>query len=256
MKSAKLKTAQVGTLHHVALIPDGNGRWAKARKLSTNEGHVHGAKSVEAFLNVCKRYNVSVATVWAFSTENWRRSEEEVQGIMYLVQRVLESKRSRFKKNGVRVKIIGRRDRIQKCFPNVANFLTEIEKETQSYGPLTFNLALDYGGRDEIVRAIQKLVARGVRETDVTWETICSALDTEGLPDPDLIIRTSGEQRLSGLMPLQSEYAELHFIQALLPDVTEEVYEQAFVEFTKRQRRFGGRVEVAGSLNVEKNERI
>ncbi|PYS22772.1 MAG: di-trans,poly-cis-decaprenylcistransferase [Acidobacteria bacterium] len=251
MKSARLKTVQHGTLHHVALIPDGNGRWATANQLSTNEGHVHGAQSVEAFLNVCKRYEVAVATVWAFSTENWRREAEEVQGIMYLVQRVLESKRSRFKENGVRVKIIGRRDRIQEHFPSVAKFLTEIEQETKSYGPLTFNLALDYGGRDEIVRAIRKLVARGVRETDVTWETICSALDTEGLPDPDLIIRTSGEQRLSGLMPLQSEYAELHFIQALLPDVTEEVFEQAFIEFANRQRRFGGRVEAAGSRNVK-----
>lgn len=251
MKSVKLKTVQDGTLHHVALIPDGNGRWATAHKLSTNEGHVHGAESVEAFLNVCKRYKVSVATVWAFSTENWRREDEEIQGIMYLVQRVLESKRSRFKKNGVRVKIIGRRDRIQKCFPSIAKFLTEIEKETKSYGPLTFNLALDYGGRDEIVRAVKKLVGRGLRETDVTWKTICSALDTKGLPDPDLIIRTSGEQRLSGLMPLQSEYAELHFIPALLPDVTEEVYEQAFAEFAKRQRRFGGRGEAAKSRSVE-----
>lgn len=251
MKSANLKTVQDGTLHHVALIPDGNGRWATAHKLSTNEGHVRGAESVEAFLNVCKRYKVAVATVWAFSTENWRREEEEVQGIMYLVQRVLESKRSRFKKNGVRVKIIGRRDRIQERFPSVAKFLAEIETETKSYGPLTFNLALDYGGRDEIVRAIRKLVSKGVKETEVTWETICSALDTEGLPDPDLIIRTSGEQRLSGLMPLQSEYAELHFIPALLPDVTEAVYERAFVEFAKRQRRFGGRVEAAGSRNVK-----
>ncbi len=232
---------------HVVLIPDGNARWASARGLPVYEGHRRGAKAVEAFLQVCLDWEVHYVTVWAFSTENWERSWLEVSSIMRLIETYLRRNRGRFERDGIRFRHIGRRDRLRLKFSGLMALLEEIERETSGYGPFTLNLALDYGGRDEVVRAVRRLLAEGVDPGTVSWELLESYLDTAGQPEPDLIIRTSGEQRLSGILPLQAAYAELVFVSELLPDMDEEAFQRAILEFAGRERRFGGRPGVKGS---------
>lgn len=228
-------------LAHVVLIPDGNARWARTHNLPILEGHRRGAEAVKRFLNVCREQKIQVATVWAFSTENWRRPKVEVDGIMNLVYLTLRQNREDFHKNRMRLVTLGRKDRIRSGYPRLSRYIAKLEEETRDYSDFTLNIAIDYGGRDEIVRALGRLVESGVPADAVGYETLQSYLDTNGQADPDLIIRTSGEMRLSGILPLQSEYAELYFTPVLLPDLREEDVLQAFQEFLARQRRFGTR---------------
>jgi undecaprenyl diphosphate synthase len=233
---------------HVVLIPDGNGRWAREHGRPVPEGHLQGARAVEAFLRVCRDWGVSVATVWAFSTENWGRSRFEVDAIMRLVHVYLRRNRSTFRREQMRFRHIGRRDRLAQGYPRLVRLLDEMEAETAGFARRTLNVALDYGGRDETLRAMRRLVERGVPAGEITWERVAACLDTAGQPDPDLIIRTSGESRLSGILPLQSVYAELIFVTRLLPDMKEEDFRDAIREFARRGRRFGLRPEADAAM--------
>jgi undecaprenyl diphosphate synthase len=226
---------------HVVLIPDGNGRWAKQRGKPVLEGHRRGAQAVQAFLAVCRDWGIPVATVWAFSTENWSRDPREVKGVMQLVEAYLRKNRKRFSQDGVRFQHVGNSEDLQSRNPRLFELLGVIKEETVKNEPFTLNLALDYGGRDEVVRAIKRLISTGLNPEEVTWECLAGMLDTAGQPDPDLIIRTSGEQRLSGILPLQAVYAEINFVETLLPDMGEEEFRQAIRAFESRERRFGGR---------------
>jgi undecaprenyl diphosphate synthase len=226
---------------HVVLIPDGNGRWAKQRGIPVLEGHRRGAQAVQAFLTVCRDWGIPVATVWAFSTENWKRDSVEVKGIMQLVEAYLRRNRKRFSQDGVRLQHVGNREDLKSRNPRLFELLGTLSEETVKNEPFTLNLALDYGGRDEVVRAIKRIVSAELNPEQITWESIAGVLDTAGQPDPDLIIRTSGEQRLSGILPLQAAYAEINFVETLLPDMREEDFRQAIRVFGSRERRFGGR---------------
>jgi undecaprenyl diphosphate synthase len=236
---------------HVVLIPDGNGRWAAEHGKPIAEGHLQGARSVEAFLRVCRDWRVPVATVWAFSTENWGRSAREVDAIMRLIDLYLRRNRTRFQREGMRLCHVGRQDRLRKQYPKLFRLLGALQEETRDYAPFTLNLALDYGGRDELLRAVRQILAEGCSPEGLTWERIASALDTAGQPDPDLIIRTSGESRLSGIYPLQATYAELIFYPRLLPEMGEEQFRDALRQFSERQRRFGLRPESGVALEEQ-----
>jgi len=222
---------------HVVLIPDGNGRWAAERGKPVREGHRQGARAVEGFLRACRSLQIPVATIWAFSTENWGRETLEVGAIMRLVDFYLRRNRKRFRKEQMRFCQIGRRDRLTTRYPRLAELIRALEEETRDYDRYTLNLAIDYGGRDEVIRAVRRLVEASPEPEAVTWGRLSESLDTAG--QPDLIIRTSGEHRLSGILPLQSAYAELLFIPRLLPELTEEDFTQAMLGFANRDRRFG-----------------
>jgi undecaprenyl diphosphate synthase len=238
----------------VVLIPDGNGRWASEHHRPIIEGHRRGAQAVEGFLRVCRDWGIHFATVWGFSTENWARSRLEVDAIMRLVGIYLRRNRKRFRRDGMRFHHVGRRDRLAERFPDLIKLFAALEEETKGNEPFTLNLALDYGGRDEAVRAVRTLIGQGVPAAEVTWERLAGCLDTASQPDPDLVIRTSGEHRLSGILPLQSAYAELVFTPRLLPEMSEEDFREAIREFTRRERRFGARAALAGGLDeLERN---
>jgi undecaprenyl diphosphate synthase len=240
---------------HVVLIPDGNGRWAARHGRPVAEGHLQGARAVEAFLRVCRDWGIPIATVWAFSTENWGRRDAEVSAIMRLVDLYLRKNRRRFKEEGMRFRHLGRRDRIAERFPRLAGLLASLENETRDYQRYALNLALDYGGRDEVLRAAERLLHAGHSSEPLTWERFSAALDTSGQPDPDLIIRTSGEHRLSGILPLQSIYAELIFFPRLLPEMGEREFREAFRQFAERDRRFGLRPEGPASPEAPADHR-
>ncbi|MCK4303898.1 MAG: di-trans,poly-cis-decaprenylcistransferase [Candidatus Eisenbacteria sp.] len=227
---------------HVVLIPDGNGRWAREHGKLVAEGHRRGAEAVKAFLRVCRDWGIPFATVWGFSTENWERSNLEVKAIMRLVEISLRRNRGTFKRDGMRFLHVGRRDRIARSYPSLAKLFSDMEQETEDYKPFTFNLALDYGGRDEMLRAIKKLLEAGLQPKDLTWEGLAVCLDTAGQPDPDLVIRSSGEHRLSGILPLQSVYAEIAFLPQFLPELQEEDFREVIRDFGHRERRFGRRL--------------
>lgn len=226
---------------HVVLIPDGNGRWASEHNLPISEGHRRGAASVEGFLRVCRDWQIRFATVWGFSTENWARSRIEVDAIMRLVGIYLRRNRKGFARDGMRFVHLGRRDRLAARYPKLLALFELLEDETKSYQPYTLNLALDYGGRDEILRAVRRMLVEHIDPQTLDWETMSAHLDTSSQPDPDLIIRTSGEHRLSGILPLQAAYAELVFVDRLLPDMREDDYRDAIRIFSERERRFGRR---------------
>lgn len=226
---------------HVVLIPDGNGRWARRQGLPVAEGHRRGAKAVEDFLRVCRDWNVPYATIWGFSTENWARSAGEVKAIMQLVEGALRRNRKNFRRDGIRFWHLGRRDRIRDRHPRLYELMMDLIEETKENRPYHLNLALDYGGRDEVVRAVRASAAAGADLGNVTWEDLEQHLDTRGQPDPDLIIRSSGEHRLSGILPLQASYAEMVFLTRLLPELKEEDFREALRDFAARERRFGRR---------------
>ncbi len=240
---------------HVVLIPDGNGRWAAENGKPVSEGHRKGAQAVEAFLRACRDTSIPYASVWAFSTENWARSSFEISAIMRLVEAALQRNRGKFKRDGIRFRHIGRKDRIREQYSSLAMLMDNLETETADNGPFNLNLALDYGGRDETIRAIQKLMADGLAPEDVSWEQLEKRLDTAGIPDPDLILRTSGERRLSGILPLQGAYAEMVFANRFLPAMKEEDFHEMIRSFSQRERRFGGRSQNDEALNgVSENE--
>ncbi len=240
-KHEKLLAELSKSLKHVVLIPDGNARWAHQRGLPTLSGHERGVEAIERFLKVCRDFEIEIATVWAFSTENWNREPGEVAGIMELIELMLTENWESFTKEGVRVVQLGRKDRVAERYPKLSRLIRKVEEETRHNSAQTLNVALDYGGRDEMLRAVQKIMGEKVSPEEVDEDLLLSHLDTAGQPDPDLIIRTSGEKRLSGILPFQSVYSELYFCPLLLPDLTEEAVQDAFRDFAERKRRFGRR---------------
>ena len=226
---------------HVAIILDGNGRWAKKRLMPRNMGHVQGAKTVEQICEDADSLGIKYLTVYAFSTENWSRPESEVGAIMKLLRNYLKDCIKRANSNNMKVRVIGERSRLSE---DIRNKIEELEKASENNTGLNFTIALNYGSRDEINRAeceIAKECAEGkVNPSDITEQMISEHLDTRGIPDPDLLIRTSGEERLSNYLLWQLAYTEFYFTDVLWPDFNKEELEKAIEKYNGRERRYGG----------------
>lgn len=226
---------------HVAVILDGNGRWAKKRHMPRTYGHKVGSQVVEDMLSIVDDLGVKYFTVYAFSTENWKRSEDEVSTLMNILRRYLKDCVKKSMKNNVRCRVIGRREELSE---DIVESIINLEEQTKNNTGLNFTIAINYGGRDEITRAVKKIadkVSRGeLKAEDITEKTISENLDTWELPDPDLLIRSSGEQRLSNYLPWQLAYTEFYFTETLWPDFNREEMIKAFEKYNKRERRFGG----------------
>ena len=226
---------------HVALILDGNGRWAKKRGLPRTMGHKEGCKTVEKTVEVAARLGIQYLTVYGFSTENWKRSAEEVGALMQLFRFYMVRLLKIASENNVRVKMIGDRRRFDE---DIIEGIGRLERESKDNTGLTFVIAVNYGGRDEILRAAAKLAADikagKLDEAQLSEETFASYLDTAGMPDPDLLIRTSGEIRLSNYLLWQLAYTEIYVTDTLWPDFDQEELEKAILQYNKRERRFGG----------------
>ena len=226
---------------HVAVIMDGNGRWAQKRGLPRSAGHKAGAESFRRLGTYCKKLGIDYLTVYAFSTENWKRSTEEVTGIMNLLRSYLSNCVERASKDGLRIRVIGDRSALD---ADIVEMLEHAERETAKFDKLDFTIALNYGGRDELRRTMTKL-AKQVQEGTlapeaITEDVIAKHLDTADLPDPDLLIRTSGELRLSNYLIWQLAYAEFYFTDTLWPDFDKESLKEAIRYYNGRERRFGG----------------
>ena len=218
---------------HVAIIPDGNRRWAKNHKLESFRGHKQGLENTFGLLDEAARLNIPYFTLWGFSTENWKRDSLEVDFLMKLFRGYLGRLRERLFRRQIQFRHFGRRDRLPK---DIVEGLEKLEAATAGFGKGSLGLALDYGGRDEILRAVNRLKAM---PGEVSEASFADALDTKGFPDPDLIIRTSGEQRISGLMPWQGTYAELYFANELFPDFGVPQFQTALADYNRRKRNFG-----------------
>jgi undecaprenyl diphosphate synthase len=233
---------------HVAIIMDGNGRWAESRGLPRLAGHRRGADRVREIVESCPDLAITHLTLFAFSTENWKRPPQEVLGLMRLFRRYIKKEGARLVAEGVRVRFIGGRERLD---ADLQAMMEGLEAQTAANDRLHLTVAINYGGRDEILRATRR-VAEAVRAgrmdpAEITPETIADHLDTAGLPDPDLVIRTGGEQRLSDFLLWECAYAELVFSPTMWPDFGEADLLRAIDEFTGRERRFGGVPEQAAS---------
>jgi undecaprenyl diphosphate synthase len=233
---------------HVAIIMDGNGRWASARGLPRAEGHRRGVEAIRRTIRAAGELGIKVITIFSFSAENWSRPATEISELMGLLRRFIRNDLAELHKSNVRVRIIGEREGLD---PDIGRLLTEAEELTRNNTSLTLVVAFNYGARQEIARAaraIAEQVASGkLKPADVTMETISGLLDAPDLPDPDLIIRTSGEQRLSNFLLWQSAYSELVFVPTFWPDFDRATLEAAIAEFRQRERRFGGLVAKTGS---------
>ena len=226
---------------HVAIILDGNGRWAKAKGLPRNAGHVQGAKVVEDMCEITYNMGIQYFTVYAFSTENWSRPKDEVDALMKLLRNYMVNAKKRANKNNMCVRVIGDKTGLDK---DLQESILDLEESTKDNTGLHFQIAINYGGRDEITRAVRRLsadVAEGKLESDsITDETINSYLDTAGLPDPDLLIRTCGEQRISNFLLWQLAYTEFYFCDKAWPDFNKKELELAIESYNTRNRKFGG----------------
>jgi undecaprenyl diphosphate synthase len=222
---------------HVGLIMDGNGRWATQRGLPRLAGHKAGVENVKPTVLAAKKFGIKYLTFYAFSTENWKRPQDEVSGIMNLLSIFIDKEVNNLHKEGVRILHIGRRERLDQGLRKKIEGAIDLTKNNTT---ITVQMGLDYGGRDEIAQAVRKIVTSGVTPEEVTEELISQNLYTAGIPDPDLIIRTSGEMRTSNFLIWQSAYSEWIFPETYWPDFTEEVFWQMLKEYSRRDRRFGG----------------
>jgi undecaprenyl diphosphate synthase len=221
---------------HIVLFPDGNRRWAKQNGLPSFDGHQKGYENIISFAEWCNNKGVKVLTAFGFSTENWKRTPEEVEYLMRLVDKGLSESLPRFQKEGLRVKIIGQKKRLPEF---VQKTVQKVEEETANNTALHLNLAVSYGGRWDIVNAAKELLKEGIDPETLTEDMFASHLSTAGLPDPDLIIRAGGEMRLSNFVLWQGAYSELYFSPKFWPDFTEADLQEALEEFDHRQRRYG-----------------
>lgn len=226
--------------NHVAIILDGNGRWAKKKGMPRNYGHVQGAKTVEVICEEAYRMGIQYLTVYAFSTENWNRPKDEVDALMGLLRSYMKTCLKTAAKNNMCVKVIGEKSRLDE---DIRNRIAELEEATRNNTGLHFQIAINYGGRDEIVRAVCKIAVKtaegGLCADQITEEIINDMLDTRGIPDPDLLIRTCNEQRISNFLLWQLAYTELYFTPVAWPDFTKEELEKAVEAYNKRDRRYG-----------------
>ncbi|MEE1443715.1 MAG: isoprenyl transferase [Blautia sp.] len=227
--------------NHVAIILDGNGRWAKSKGMPRTYGHIKGCENLEKICSMAKELGVKYLTVYAFSTENWKRSREEVDGLMKLFRNYMKKCLKISAENKMRVRVIGDPRAFDE---DLQQKIKELEEFSSQFDELHFQIALNYGSRDEIRRAVQDM-ARDVKSgvlnpEDITEETISDYLDTKGLPDPDLLIRTSGEERLSNYLLWQLAYTEFYFTDVPWPDFDKEEFVKAIEKYNGRERRFGG----------------
>ena len=220
-------------LQHIAFIMDGNGRWAERRGMPRRYGHRYGAEAFKKIVRYCGDIGIKYVTVYAFSTENWSRPEKEVNSIMKLLDKYLDECEISFAEFDIRMRVIGDLSRLDESLALKAKRIEETTKNNS----LTLSIALNYGGRDELVRACNNLIAQG--KTEITSTDIESHLYTAGIPDPDLIVRTAGELRLSNFLMWQSAYSEFYFTDTLWPDMTSKDIDLAVKEFYSRQRRYG-----------------
>ena len=221
---------------HIAIIMDGNGRWAKKRGLPRNAGHAAGSKTFKDIARYCNKIGVKHLTVYAFSTENWKRPADEVEGIMNILRDYLKDSKNYIKEN-IMLKFIGDRSVLP---DDIKELMLTAEDDSKNATGLCCYLAINYGGRDEIVHAVREIAAKGIAPEDITEDTISQHLYTNYYPDPDLVIRPSGEQRLSNYLIWQSAYSELWFSDVLWPDFKPQDLDKAIDDYNKRNRRFGG----------------
>ncbi len=221
---------------HIGIIMDGNGRWAKLRGLPRVEGHRRGAERAKEIIKAASEAGVEVLTLYAFSTENWQRPEDEVSTLMELLRTYLSSELLDMLKNGMRFRVIGNRALLPEA---VKDLIAHAETLTSEGEGMTLVLALSYGGRDEILRAVKRAITGGIEPEKIDETTFEKFLDTQGLPPVDLVIRTSGEKRLSNFLIWQAAYAEFYFTETLWPDFSKEEFNLALQDYQKRERRFG-----------------
>lgn len=227
--------------NHVAIILDGNGRWARAKGLPRNAGHIQGAKVVEDMCEIIYNRGVNYFTVYAFSTENWSRPDDEVAALMKLLRNYMTTAKKRANKNNMKVRVIGDKTRLDK---DLQESIADLEEATAGNTGLHFSIAINYGGRDEITRAAGKMcqdvLAGKISADSINQETLGSYLDTAPYPDPDLLIRTCGEQRISNFLLWQNAYTEFYFCDKAWPDFNAEELEKAIESYNHRDRKYGG----------------
>lgn len=221
---------------HVAIIMDGNGRWAEMRGLPRIEGHKRGAERAREVISAAMEVGVGTLTLYAFSLENWQRPDDEVSTLMKLLEFYLSKEFSELIRRGIVFRTIGE---VWRLPPSVQALLKNAEEKSSRNKGMTLVLALSYSGRNEIIRAVRKIISQGVKEEDVTEEYFASLLDTAGIPAPDLIVRSSGEKRISNFLLWQAAYAEFYFTETLWPDFTKEEFFLALHNYQMRERRFG-----------------
>jgi undecaprenyl diphosphate synthase len=221
---------------HVAIIMDGNGRWAKQRGLPRLAGHRAGTENLRRIIEACVEFGVKYLTIYAFSTENWGRPEDEVSGLMGIFDEVFERELNELHKQGAKLNHIGRLDEVRESLREKVIKGMEMTKDNKR---LVLNVAFNYGGRDEVVQAVKTIIKDGIKPEEINEETIAEHLYTAGMPDPDLVIRTSGEQRISNFLIWQAAYAEWVFPETLWPDFGRDELLAAIQEFGKRERRYG-----------------
>ncbi|MCR4408477.1 MAG: isoprenyl transferase [Anaerolineae bacterium] len=222
--------------YHVAIIMDGNGRWARQRGLPRLAGHRAGTENIRPVLEACVEYGVKMLTIWAFSTENWGRPEQEVRGLIRILSETIDRQLPELHANGVRLQHIGRLDRLPKKLQDKVRHAIDLTANNER---ITLNVAFDYGGRAEIIQAVQRIIRDGVAPEQVDEALFSQYLYTAGLPDPDLVIRTSGEFRTSNFMIWQAAYAEYYIVPVYWPDFGKEELYQALLDYSRRERRFG-----------------
>jgi undecaprenyl diphosphate synthase len=221
---------------HIVLFPDGNRRWAKQKGISIQEGYLTGKDKFNEFLHWAKSCGTKVVTVFGFSSENWRRPQDQVDFLMQVFEKYLGEGIESFNEEGVRVRIIGQKHKLSSSLKNV---IEKVEEATKNNTALHLNLAVSYGGRWDIINAAKEIIKAGVQAEDLTEDVFAGYLSTAGLPEPDLIIRAGGETRLSNFVLWQGAYSELYFSPKLWPDFSKEDFDAALNEFDARQRRFG-----------------
>lgn len=225
---------------HVAIILDGNGRWAKSKGMPRNYGHVQGAKTVEVICEEAYRMGISYLTVYAFSTENWNRPRDEVDALMKLLRNYMKTCLTTAKKNRMCVRVLGDKTGLDQ---DIRERISELEEATKENDGLHFQIALNYGGRDEIVRAVRRIAAQAaegaLKPEEITEEMLSQMLDTRGLPEPDLLIRTCNEQRISNFLLWQLAYTEFYFTPVAWPDFSKEELVKAVEAYNRRDRRYG-----------------
>ena len=223
--------------NHVAIVPDGNGRWAKERGLSRLEGHYAGAENMRRTVEYLNQYPIKHVTLYGFSTENWSRPEDEVQGLFYLLEKFMDKYASKFHKMGIKFRHLGRLGELPPSLQLAVNRVVELTKNNTG---MMLSIAFNYGGRTEILDAIRRIVAEGIPPQNIDEKLFNSYLDTAGLPEVDLLIRTADELRLSNFLIWQTAYSEYYFTKVLWPEFDKKEIDKALLSYSQRQRRFGG----------------
>ncbi len=232
----RLSDAELKIPIHVAIIMDGNGRWARARGLPRLAGHRAGVDNLRRIIRACVDFGIQYLTIFAFSTENWARPKEEVDGLMNIMEEVIDQQLDELDAEGVQIRHVGKLEGVR---PDLQEKIRAAVERTRNNTRLVLNVAFNYGGRDEIVQAIRKMMRDGVRPEEVTEELVSRYLYTADCPDPDLVIRTSGEIRISNFMLWQAAYAEWYFTPVYWPDFDKEELRKALEDYSRRERRFG-----------------